>query len=69
MGSSPIWEGSQVPGVPLRLSSRRHVVVQTTRSRGCLYVPGEAGPNQAHSFEARVPTASCAGGLHAGSHA
>lgn len=44
-------------------------MVQTTGSRGYLYVPGEAGPSQAPGFEARVPTARCAGGLHAGSHA
>lgn len=44
-------------------------MVQTTGPRGYLYVPGEAGPSQAHGFEARVPMARCAGGLHAGSQA
>lgn len=66
MGSSPIWEGSQIPGVPLRLGSRRHVMVQSTEAGGYTYVPGGAGSNQDHRSEARVLMADFVGGLHAG---
>lgn len=68
-GSSPIWEGSQDPGVSLRLGSRRQVMVQNTEAGGYMYIPGEAGSNQDHCSEALVPQAGFAGGHHAGLNA
>lgn len=55
VGRSPIWEGSQVPGVSLGLGSRRQVMVQNTEAGGYMYVRGEAGSNQDRCSEARVP--------------
>lgn len=66
VGSSPIWEGSQVPRVSLRLGSRKLVMVQNTEAGGYMYVLGEAGSNQVRCSEARVPTAGFAGGRHTG---
>lgn len=36
--SSPIWEGSQVPGVPLRLGSRGMLWCRSLGLRSCMYL-------------------------------